>query len=321
MAAAAATGVGASAARVRLFLESGERAVTSPAGAILEDPTLSIPVVHAGHEIGELAVLKPSNEPLRPAERSLLDDLAAHAGFALHNVRLTADLEARADELATQTGELARSRGRIVTARDAQRRRLERELRDGVAAELGAIRDEIDADARRLATDPDDVRSSLDALGERANGALGDLRDVARGIFPPLLADQGLAAALEAHLRKLGLDASIRIDPAVADARFEPATENAVYFCCIQALQNAQRHAPGSRVQVRVDLGQRDLSFVVQDDGPGFDPTTVEEHEGMQIMRDRIAALDGALEIWSAPGRGTSVTGRIPARLPEGAPA
>lgn len=317
MAAAAATGVGASKARVRLFLESGERAVTSPAGAALGVPTLSIPVVHAGGTIGELAVMKPANEPLRPAERSLLDDLASHAGFALHNARLAADLETRAGELASQTQELDRSRSRIVTARDAQRRRLERELRDGVAAELGAIRDEIEADARRLPTEPARVQASLDGLGERANAALEDLRDVARGIFPPLLADRGLATALEAHVRKLGLDASIRIAPGVADARFDPATENAVYFCCIQALQNAQRHATGTRIEVRLDLAEGELTFVVRDWGVGFEPSVVIEGEGMQIMRDRVAALDGTLEIESAPRRGTTVTGRVPANRPE----
>jgi signal transduction histidine kinase len=319
MAESAARGVGASAARVTLVLgDGGARSVTWPAGESIGEPTFSLPVGHGGERIGEIAIVKPANEPLRPAERSLLEDLAANAGPALHNVLLASDLEAKANELAIQTREIERSRQRLVTARDAQRRRLERELRDGVGTELADIRDEIGSDAERVSAEPGLVERSLDELGARANVALEELRDVARGIFPPLLIDRGLGAALDALARKAGPATTVSIQPAVLAGRFDPASENAVYFCCVQAVQNAQRHAPGANVTIEIGTDEEALAFVVRDDGPGFDPALMEAREGMQIMTDRVAALGGTITVESAPGRGTTVTGRVPARVLEG---
>jgi len=311
MAEAARAGVGALTATVSVVVDGGARSVTRPNDAHVDGRPYSAGITYAGEPIGELIVVKPQNEPLRPTERGLLDDLASHAGLAIHNVRLGAELESRAQQLSSQTDELRLSRERIVAARDTQRHRLERELRNGVGTELEAIRREIEADARSVVDDPQRVIASLDGLGERANAALEELRDVARGVFPPLLVDQGLTAAVESHVRKLGIDATIRIDPSVGDTRFDPATENAVYFCCIQALQNVVRHAAGARVELRLGLDRRDLVFIVRDDGGGFDPVVTADGEGMQIMRDRIAALGGSLSVDSEPGRGTTVTGRV----------
>ncbi len=317
MAEAAARGVGGTAARVTMSLPDGrERSVIWPDRSEVEAPTVALPVMHAGQRVGEIAVVKPLNEPLRPAERAMLEDLAGHAGLALHNVRLTVELERKADALAVRAAELRASRERLVTARDAQRRRLERELREGVGAELGGIRDEIETDARLVLDDPRTVETSLDALGARTNAALDELRDVARGVFPSILADRGLPAALEALVRKVGDRASLVV-VADADRRFDPAVENAVYFCCVQALQNAERHAPDSAVEVRLETAEDRVRFVVRDDGPGFDPTTADAGDGMQIMNDRVAALAGELSIESARGRGTTVTGHIPVRAME----
>lgn len=322
MAEAAARGVGATAARVTLELGDGsERSISWPAGEPIEQPTLALPVWHGDDRIGEIAIVKPANEPLRPAERALMDDLAANAGLALHNVRLASDLQTKAEELAAQTAEIERSRERLVTARDAQRRRLERELRDGVGTELAEIRDEIGSDAERVQTEPDVVQQSLDDLGVRANAALNELREVARGIFPPLLVDQGLGAALDALARKSGVDPRLSIDPSVSATRFDPAAENAVYFCCVQALQNVQRHARGARVTIDVSLEDGNLVFVVHDEGPGFEPDGARAGEGMQIMTDRVAALGGSVAVESAPGAGTTVTGRVPARTLVGTPS
>lgn len=312
MAGAAAHGVGGTAARVTVSLADGrERSATWPAGVGVDTPTVVVPVMHAGERIGEVAVVKAPSEPLRPAERLLLDDLAGHAGLALYNVRLTVDLETKAAELAAQTDELRASRERLVTARDAQRRRLERELREGVGVELRDIRDEIDRDARLVLDDHAAVETSLDAIGARANTSLDELRDVARGVFPSILADRGLPAAVEALVRKTGDSVTFTLDPA-ADRRYEPAVENAVYFCCVQALQNAERHAPGAAAEVRLRSEAETLHFVIRDEGPGFDLSTVDAGEGMQIMTDRMAALGGELVVESSPGLGTTVMGSIP---------
>jgi signal transduction histidine kinase len=317
MAETAARGVGGTGAKVTLVLRDGdEREVMWPPGVSIGDRAFALPVRHAGSPIGEIVVTKPANEPLRPAERALLEDLAAHAGPALHNVRLAFELEMKADELAEQASQLRASRERLVTARDAQRRRLERELREGVGAELGGIRDEIETDARLVLDDPRTVEASLDALGARANAALDELRDVARGVFPSILADRGLPAALEALVRKMGGHATLTVAPD-ADHRFEPSVENAVYFCCVQALQNAERHAPGAALEIRLETVEDGVRFVIKDEGPGFDPSRADAGEGMQIMNDRVAALAGELSVESARGRGTTVTGRVPVRALE----
>ena len=319
MAEAAARGVGAEAGRVRLFLPGGgERVVTWPEDAPASVPTGAIEVRHLGEPIGEIAVTKAPGDALRPAEEALLQDLAAQAGLALHNVRLTDELEARLEELAVQADQLKTSRQRLVTARDAQRRGLERDIREGPRRQLTAIADGV-AEARDLAVrDPDAAMGELDRLGERANDTLEGLRDLARGIFPPLLADKGVVAALDAHIRKVGAQATIEAYPGLAGMRFDDQTEACVYFCCLQALQNVLRHAGDTTAVVRLSAaGPRILTFEVVDHGTGFDPAATDRGMGLQIMQDRVDALEGELLVTSAPGAGTTVTGRIPARAME----
>jgi signal transduction histidine kinase len=318
MAEAAALGVGALGSRVQLFLEEGRTlAATWPADNDIAEPTLVLGIDHAGEPIGDIAIVKSANDPLRAAERSLLEDLAAHAGIALENARLSLDLEARAEELASRNEELRRSRERLVTVRDSQRRRLEQELREGVGAEIARIRDQVGFDAARVVADPEPVRLSLDHLSERTNAALNDLREVARGIFPPLLADEGLAAALSAMARRAGSESRLSIDTGEPGTRFDPAVEAAVYFCCVQAVQNAVRHAPRSPIEISLGQDQETLSFTVRDHGAGFDVDQASEGEGFQIMRDRMAAFGGSLSIQSASGTGTTVIGTMPARMRE----
>jgi signal transduction histidine kinase len=315
MAEAAARGVGAVAGRVRLFLPGGgERVVTWPPDAATSVPTRSIDVRYQGDPIGEIAVTKAPGDPLLPAEDELLRDLGAQAGLAMHNVRLTDELEVRLEELARQADQLRVSRQRLVTARDAQRRGLERDIREGPRRQLTEIADGVERAAARAASEPADVAELLDRLGERANDTLDGLRDLARGIFPPLLADKGIVAALDAHIRKVGVRATVETTPGFGDRRFDDQAEAAVYFCCLQALQNVLRHAGDTDATVRLSAGPEVLTFEVADHGAGFVPGTTDRGMGLQIMQDRVDALDGSLEVTSAPGAGTTVTGRIRAR-------
>jgi signal transduction histidine kinase len=320
MAEAAARGVGAIAGRVRLFLPGGgERVVTWPDDAPASVPTRAIEVRHQGEPIGEVAVTKAPGDALLPAEEALLQDLAAQAGLALHNVRLTDELEARLEELAIQADQLKASRQRLVTARDAQRRGLERDIREGPRHMLTAIATGVDR-ARDLAvSSPADADAELERLGEQANATLEGLRDLARGIFPPLLADKGIVAALDAHVRKTGVRAALEIGPGFTDLRFDDRTEACVYFCCLQALQNVVRHAGNAESVVRLSTAGDSISFQVADRGAGFDPVSTERGMGLQIMQDRVDALGGSFEIASTAGAGTTVSGRIPARALEGA--
>jgi signal transduction histidine kinase len=312
---AAALGVGGSAATVRLLLPGGrDRVETWPAGSRPStSPTRAVEVRYQGDPIGEISVTKDPGDPFRPAEESLLLDLASQAGLALHNVRLTDELAGRVEELAAQAVELQRSRERLVTARDAQRRGLERDITDGPVRQLAEMGTELDQTSRFTVQDRAAAAERLESLGLHVNRTLDELRDLARGIFPPLLADKGIVPALEAHIRKVGVRARVEAAPGFSDLRFETEAETCVYFCCLQALQNVQRHANNALCVVGLSHNGGELTFEVLDEGPGYDVATTPRGLGLQIAQDRVDALEGILEVHSAPGR-TAVTGRLPTR-------
>jgi signal transduction histidine kinase len=270
--------------------------------------------------VGEIAVAKPPGEALPPAEDRLLTDLAAQAGPALSSARLTVELRARLAELAEQAAALQASRQRLVAARDAARRKLERDLHDGAQQHLVALAVTLSM-ARQLARGgPERVSRLLDESAAQAEAALTTLRDLARGVFPPLLADRGLAAALEARRGRACPGATLEAGPDVAGARYAPEVEAGVYFCCLEALQNAAKHAPGAPVRVRLSSEHGWLAFAVQDEGPGFDPGAAPPGAGLLNMADRMGALGGALTVQTAPGAGTTVSGRAPLRRGTAAP-
>jgi signal transduction histidine kinase len=261
----------------------------------------AVAVRHQNELLGALTVVKPSAEPLTPTEDKLLTDLAAQAGLVLRNVGLTSELLARLDELAA-------SRQRLVTAQDEERRRLERNLHDGAQQHLVALKVKLNL-AARLAPDGSRLRDALDGLQSVADEAIEALRDLARGIYPPLLADEGLAAALRAQARK----ATIPVEIAANDlSRYPQDVESAVYFCCLEALQNVAKYAGPSKVVVRLTDERGSLRFRVEDDGEGFDPAASPRGSGLQNMADRIEALGGRFELRSAPGEGTTVVGELP---------
>jgi signal transduction histidine kinase len=165
--------------------------------------------------------------------------------------------------------------------------------------------------------DPKRAAALLDDVVSQANEAQATIRELARGIFPPLLADRGVAAALGAQVTRVRPSAELRVDASVAALRFEPGVEAGVYFCCLGALQNVSKHAPDARVAIHLDHDGQELRFSVHDDGPGFDSDARPAGSGLQNMADRIAAIGGSIEVVSSPGHGTSVAGRVPA-LPIG---
>jgi signal transduction histidine kinase len=254
-----------------------------------------VPVIHQGEDLGALSIAKALGDRLTPAEEGLVRDLASQAGLVLRNVRLIEDLKA--------------SRVRLVQAQDAERRRIERNIHDGAQQQLVALQVKLGL-AKRLADDPERVDRLLAELQDETNQALNDLRDLARGIYPPLLADQGLGAALEAQARKGPVPIAVDADGL---GRYPPEAEAAVYFCVLEALQNMAKYAEATRADVRLAAPEGWLTFEVTDDGAGFDPDTTPRGSGLTNMADRLAALGGAFEIRSNPGEGTTVTGRVPA--------
>jgi signal transduction histidine kinase len=315
MAEAATRGVGGVRSRVRVYVPGGRDLVIAwPADAIAESFDRTVLVLHQGTPVGEIAVSKPPGEPLTSAEGALLADLAAQAGPALSNVRLTLELQARLAELATQAYELRASRQRIVAAQDVERRRLERDIHDGAQQHLVAIAVNARLARQVLETAPARTGTLLDEISAQADDALDTLRNLARGIFPAVLADRGLVPALRAQLTKSTYVVRLEVNAALARARFDPPVEAAIYFCCLEALQNAAKHAPHAPVSVRISADDAWLMFEVVDQGPGFDTSLARPGTGLEGMADRLAAVGGALTIESSVGRGATVGGRVPVR-------
>ena len=162
--------------------------------------------------------------------------------------------------------------------------------------------------------DPERADELLEVLQSDAQSALENLRDLARGIYPPLLADQGLGAALTAQARKASLPVEVETDGL---GRYPQEAEAAVYFCCLEAMQNIAKYAGATNVHVRLEVSGGHLTFEVTDDGRGFDPERTPMGAGLQNMADRLAALGGTIEVRSQPGQGTTVSGRLPVRVVE----
>ena len=275
-----------------------------------------LPMTGPHREVTELArdgdrVAAVVHDPALGDEPATLEAAGSAALLALDNARLDADLRASVMELEA-------SRKRLASCADGERRRIERDLHDGAQQQLTVLRIKLGLLEQLAAQHPTapDLRSGLAEAGEAAEAAIDGVRDLARGIYPALLRTDGLRAAIAAVAR----DAPIRVNlEAGHGRRFAPEIEAAVYFCSLEALQNAAKHG-GENVSanVRLSCDKRGIQFAVADDGVGFDPSTVTHERGIVGMRDRLAAVGGDLEIDSSPGAGTRVIGRVPAHMGAG---
>jgi signal transduction histidine kinase len=261
-----------------------------------------VAVRHQDELLGALTVTKRQGEALTPIEEKLLTDLAHQAGLVLKNVGLTSDLQARLVELRA-------SRQRLVAAQDDERRRLERNLHDGVQQNLVAIKVKLSLAEMMSSKDPAKARELISSLKSDTDDALETLRDLARGIYPPLLAEKGLKAALESQARKATVPVTVDGDGV---GRYPQEIEAAVYFCVLEALQNVQKYAVASNATVQLSETQNVLQFRVDDDGRGFDAARTARGAGLTNMEDRLDALGGTLTIVSEPGRSTRISGSLP---------
>jgi signal transduction histidine kinase len=317
MARVVAEGVGANSARVWVERGGGLHVAASwpaesevPAEVALEGagmPSLpgadaAFPVEHRGELLGALAVSMPPADPIDEPKAKLVADLAAQAGLVLRNVRLTGELQARLEDLRA-------AQKRLVAAQDEARRRLERNIHDGAQQRLVALSVRLRLARSLAAEDPEQTAHMLEQLQAETIETLEDLRDLARGIYPPLLADKGLVAALEAQSRRSVVPVELQPDGA---GRYPQEVEAAIYFSVLEALQNVSKYANARRASVRLVETDGALTFQVEDDGVGFDAATAGRGTGLQGIADRLAALDGTVEVRSTPGAGTTVAGRIP---------
>jgi signal transduction histidine kinase len=308
---------GTGAERAEVWVRAGQRLMLASSSPPLAEPltpltmqngTLPemrrdtvVPISHAGELLGALAVNKKRGESLNTVEQKLIGDLAGQAGLVLKNVGLNRELLARLDDLRA-------SRQRLVTAQDEERRRIERNLHDGAQQHLIALKMKVGL-AEGVAEPGSKARPILAQLKHDADEAIDNLRELARGIYPPLLASDGLGAALRAHAGRLTVPVELELDGVPRQPR---EVESAIYFCCLEALQNVAKYAEASRVKLRVWTSDATMAFRVEDDGKGFEPATVVRSSGLQNMRDRLEALGGSLELRSAPAVGTTVEGLVP---------
>jgi signal transduction histidine kinase len=299
-------------------------AVRARLAEALEDPTLRIAYRRAGEWVDESGAATAI--AAAPPERMVttVDVDGAPAAAVVHDGRLGQDqslIEAAAtyglvvaentrliDDLRASRGELSQVRDRVATIAEGERRRLERDLHDGAQQQLLALRIRLSLAAEDLRADAPDRVRELDAIGDGIDEAVDVVRSLAHGALPMPLAQHGLAAALRLVALDATLPASVR---ARGVRRYDDAVEAAVYFSCIEALQNAVKHAHGaSHVTIElVDDGA--LRFEVADDGPGFVAGGA-AGDGLRNLGDRMASVHGTLTIASRPGGGTRVAGAVP---------
>jgi len=239
-------------------------------------------------------------------QEAFVQAAGAAALMRLEQVRLQADLEA-------STADLAASRVRLVESAYAERQRIERDLHDGVQQDLVGLRIKLDLAAEAIRDEPARGERMLASVGRQMDDVLETLRSLARGIYPSLLTERGVGEAIKSAARRSPLPVTVETRGL---GRCRGDVEVAVYFCCLEALQNAAKHAGrGAHVDIRLVQDGNRLAFEVRDSGAGFDAEASSGEHGLVNMRDRIEAVGGALTITSRPGRGTAVRGTVPIGL------
>jgi signal transduction histidine kinase len=268
------------------------------------------PVSHGGELLGLIVVERPSMAgPFSEDDDRVLADLARQVGLALHNSQLDTALQTTLDEVRKQADALRESRARIVASGDAERRRVERNLHDGAQQHLVALAVNLRLTKDIIVDDREAGLEMLDQLALEVQETIQELRELAHGIYPPLLVDSGLLEALRAAGNRNPLPVEI---VAQGIGRYPSEAEAAVYFCCLEALQNAAKHAPDARVEVRLWEESSALLFTVSDDGPGFDTEKAQRGHGYVNMADRLGAIGGTVRWESHIGTGSQVRGSVP---------
>ena len=269
----------------------------------------SLDVRRGGELLGVLVVQERPHAPMSSVEERLFAGLAAQAGMVLQGVRLRTELEQRADELSARAEELTRSRQRLVDDQDAARRSLERDIHDGAQQHLVALAVNLRLAQTLADRSPDRACAMLESQQRSAVDAIETLVRLSRGIYPPLLTGAGLAPALEAAIDVSPLD--VELD-AAGIGRYPARLEAAAYFCSLEALQNATKHAGATRIRIRLRQEGDELVLTVEDNGTGFDATASASGSGLANMRDRMEALDGTLHVESS-ALGTRIRAGLPA--------
>ena len=311
LATAVRDGLGAKWVRIRLAAPDG-RVVDAPrgvAGEVTGEPVTGVDLTRGDLVVGRIDLGEARNGHYSLAELGLLDTVARQATIAMANVRLTA-------ELADQLEELTASRTRVITAQDVERRRIERDLHDGIQQSVVAL-----IAGLRLARNRLDRgvlhNDELADLQDQAREVLADLRELAHGIHPQVLSDSGLVAAVESRTTRFPVPLTIEADDAVRTQRYPEDVEATAYYVVREALTNTAKHAGATTARVELARENGQLRIEVADDGQGFDPTATPRGGGLANIRDRVAAVRGTVRLTRSDPSGTVVTVRLPVGGPD----
>ena len=300
------TGLGAR--WVRVDLNRPEPTPVALAGTEPDDgvmAALTAPLVYANQVIGRIECGPKLEGAYGPTDQELLTTLGRQAALSIRTSELTAELSDRLEELAA-------SRMRLVQADDAARRRLERDLHDGIQQQLVGLLARLGLARNQLRRDPDLAGSTLRDASLDAQRALENVQELARGIHPAVLTDRGLVEAVRERATRMTVPVEVRTDGLPPGARFAPDVEGAAYFFVSEALANVLKHAQANRVEVRFTGDRAGLLVEVKDDGRGFDAGRA-KRSGLRGLQDRIETLGGRLEITTGPRSGTVLRMDLPA--------
>ena len=303
----------------RVSLQADGRGPSLPVAAVGIDvdtdasPDLVLPLVHAGERIGQIECGPKHTGELSHRDERLLATVARQAALAVANAGLTAQLEARLDEVHRQANELAASRSRMVQAQMAERRRIERDIHDGVQQDIIASIARLRLARNQLERDPALAVRTLLELQQHTTATLERLRELSRGIHPLALTHHGLVAAVELQACRLPLDVTVDAAPPVEHARYPEEIEAAAYFVVCEGLTNVSKHAATGSATIRLTTDDGDLVVEVIDDGRGHDATPNAGGSGLVGLTDRVETLGGRLELATSPAGGTTLRAVLPA--------
>ncbi|MGK5548467.1 sensor histidine kinase [Streptomyces sp. URMC 127] len=278
-------------------------------------PVGEFPLLYGEDVLGLIEYGPKTEGRCTPEDHDIGETLARSAALAVHNVRLAAELCARVEEVQRQAAELDASRARIVHAQDTERRRIERRLHDGIQQELVALVAKL-ALARSCLRRGGDIDAALTGMQDDAYRVIDELRELAHGIHPPILTDQGLVAAVTSCARRMPIPVTVHSEEALGGVRFALDVEESAFYLVSEALTNVLKHAGATHVTIRMARCEGRLLVEVRDDGAGF-PTETTRGSGLTGMRDRTEAVGGELTVTSGPGEGTVIRARLPERVRE----
>jgi signal transduction histidine kinase len=297
-------------ARVSLDAADGPLRVVTD-GTLAGEPAATVPIEYRGTILGRIECGPRCDGPVLAEDRRLLAYFAAQAAVGVHNLHLAAELSRRIEEIRDQAAELAASRDRVVAGQDAERRRIQRILHDGVQQEIVALSARAGLVRQQLLRGDPAAADGLAEMQRDLATALQDVREIAYAIHPPVLSDRGLLEAIEAQSSRLAVPMAVRADPRLRGVRFGEQVEVTAWYVLAEALSNVVKHAGASEVEVSLSQEDGTLGLVIRDDGCGFD---LDRPRGLGLtgLSDRLDTVGGSLTINSGAGLGTSVCVHIP---------